>query len=230
VRRWAATAAAGAAAVLALTGCGQNGPSWLRPGAALLYGQQRVSATALSAQVANLSAAYQATKARVQPQYRPAQMPALVLSWYLRFATMTEAEQLYLTGQHVTQAQAEQALGCLQGQLSQRGATLRDAAVASGLPPDLVNPQLGYWFAVRNKLLGISSCNQPASSAALRRLGTQECQAAKRLNIMVNPQYGAFDYNSMQVVLVPNALAAAPGAVPGGRASANPRLRLTPPC
>jgi hypothetical protein len=204
----------------------------------VLYGNQRVSAAQLSAQVANLNTSYQALKARLQPQYGSAQMPAIVLTWELRFAILEQAQREFLPpGLHVTPAQTAQALACVRAQFSQRGETLTEAAVASGLPPDMVNPALGRWLAIQGQLLGVPVCgsSRPVTLTQERRLANQECLAAKSLSIMVNPQYGAFDYgpagvpNQASVVLVPSTLAAAPGGpLAGNPGSSKPHL--TPPC
>jgi hypothetical protein len=241
VRRWAAAVAAGAALVLVLSGCGQGGRAWLRPGAAALYGNQRVSAAQLSAQVANLNTAYQqAVKVRVQPQYRPAAMPAKVLSWFLRFAAIDQAAALASPRITVTPHEAQQALAAEAASVRQSGDTLVEAAVLSGLPPDML-PQLGRWIAIQDKLVarldnGVSPTSAAGQQALLTALSRRECLAAKSLDILVNPQYGAFDYGTSglssqtQVVLVPSRLAAAPGGPLTGRAAGTAKPRLTPPC
>ncbi len=74
----AVAAALGATCVLAA--CGP-----VRMGAAAIVGSQRISATTLSNEVANLEQAYQANKARIQLQFPLAQAPQQVLAWLLRF-------------------------------------------------------------------------------------------------------------------------------------------------
>src|SRR5215467_10376614 len=99
-RRWPAAAAVAAAGALVLAGCGQT-----QFGAAALYSNQRISTAKLTAEVANLNAAYQKDKAKLNPQYSPAQMPREVLSWMLRFATADQvAKRLGIT---VTPADAQ---------------------------------------------------------------------------------------------------------------------------
>jgi len=232
--------AASAAVVLALTGCSSGAHSRLLAGAAAFYGNQRVSAAQLSVQVANLNAAYQVAKARVQPQYRPAEMPAKVLTWLLRFATVDQAAARARPRITVTPHEAQMALAAEAVTLRQSGDTLVEAAVLSGLPPDML-PQLGRWIAIQNKLVvrldnGASPTSTAGQQALLAALGHRECLAAKSLDILVNPQYGAFDYGTSglssqtQVVLVPSRLAAAPGGPLVGRAPGTPKPRLTPPC
>jgi hypothetical protein len=241
VRRWAVAAAASAAVVLVLSGCGQAGRAWLRPGAAALYGNQRVSAARLAAEVANLKTAYQAAvKARLQPQYRPADMPAKVLSWFLRFAAIDQAAAKASPRITVTPYEAQKALAAEAASVRQSGDTLVEAAVLSGLPPDML-PQLGRWIAIQDKLVagldnGVSPTTAAGQQALVTALGRVECRAAKGLNILVNPQYGAFDYGTSglssqtQVVLVPSTLAAAPGGPLAGRTPGASKPRLTPPC
>ncbi|HEX9527311.1 MAG TPA: hypothetical protein VF951_07425, partial [Streptosporangiaceae bacterium] len=97
--RWTAVAAAVAAGVLTVTGCGQT-----RLGAAALYDNQRISTADLTAQVSNLNAGYQADKSKLQIRYTTADMPRQVLSWLLRFATTEQLARR--TGITVTPAQA----------------------------------------------------------------------------------------------------------------------------
>src|SRR5215467_12594235 len=143
-RRWSAAAAVAAAGAVALAGCGQT-----QLGAAALYSNQRISTAKLTAEVANLNAAYQADKAKLNPQYPPADMPRQVLSWMLRFATADQmANRL---GIHITPRYAQQQSDAEQAKLAQSGDTLKEAAVLNGLPPDLL-PELGRWLAIQFKL------------------------------------------------------------------------------
>jgi hypothetical protein len=238
VRRWAAVLAAGAAAALTLAGCSSSAQSRLLAGAAAFYGSQRVSAAQLSAEVANLNAAYQAVKARAQPPYRPAEMPTKVLTWFLRFAAVNQAAAQ--AGIRVSPHEAQLALTAEAATLRQSGDTLAEAAVLSGLPPDML-PQLGRWIKIQDKLVtrldnGVPPTTAAGQQALVAALGHRECLAAKSLDIMINPQYGAVDYGTSglssqtQVVLVPSTLAAAPGGPLVGRAPGSPKPHLTPPC
>ena len=51
---------------------------------------------------------------------------------------------------------------------------------------------------------GRAPVSSSAQTAAEAKLSTAECQAAKALDIAVNPQYGQLDYSEYSVVSVPN--------------------------
>ena len=215
------------AAGITVAACGT-----VKVGAAAITTSQRISTTTLSAQVANLNAAYQAHKSQVQLQFPASEMPQQVLSWLVRFQIGDE-----LAVQHgitVTQTEAQQALAAISASLRQNGShqTLPEAAVANGLPPDLLD-QLGRYQAIETKLLDrLDGGQQPTSTAGQLALQTEfnktQCQAAKSLNIQINPQFGAFDYASNSVVLTPSGLSKA--AVPAPSPSATSKPVLTPPC
>jgi len=220
--RWPVAAAA-AAGVLAVAGCGQT-----QLGAAALYSNQRISTAKLTAEVANLNTYYQADKAKLHPQYTPAQMPQQVLSWMLRFAT---TDQLALRlGIHVTPRSAQQQADAEKAKLAQSGNTLKEAAVLNGLPPDLL-PHLGRWLAIQFKLEkvlshGVAPTTNAAQQALLAKINHVQCLAAKSMHIKVNPQYGAYDYHQFAVVPLPNKLS----TVPGARPKASPAPQLRPNC
>ncbi len=217
--RWVAVAVAGAALV---AGCGQ-----VQVGAAAIYGNQRITSTKLADEVANLNGGYQQYKTKLQLTYPKSAMPRQVLSWMLRFAT---AEQIARQrGIVVTPAQAQRELAIEAARIRQSGNTLTEAAVANGLPPDLL-PELGRWFAIelalQNQLDGGTPPTTTAGSQALtKQVGHLQCLAAKSLNIKVNPQYGGFDYGQFAVVPLASTLSAAPGAV-----KPTPAPQLTPAC
>lgn len=217
--RWAAVPVA-AAAALAVAGCGTQ------LGAAALYGNQRVSATRLADEVANLNAGYQKYKAKAQIPYTQADEPREALGWLLRLATMDQVA--VRRGIHVTQAQAQAELAAEDSSARQAGDTLVEVAVLSGLPPDLL-PQVGRWLAIQAKLArqldnGVTpttSAGQTKLNAAIAR---QQCLAAKSLDIKVNPQYGALNYGTFAVQAAPSTLSALPGR---GSASPPPAVPAT---
>jgi hypothetical protein len=222
--RWTAVAAVAAAGAMMVTGCGQT-----RLGAAALYDNQRISSAQLAAQVSNLNAGYQAEKSKVQIQYTTADMPRQVLSWLLRFA-ITERVAMR-TGIKVSPAEAQAQLSAEKVRASQAGDTLREAAVLNGLPPDL-RSRLGRWIAIQLRLQakldhGVPPRTTAEQQALLLKVNHVQCLAAKSLHIQVNPQYGAYDYNHLVVVQVPNKLAAAPG---GGKRATAPAPQLAPKC
>ncbi len=219
--RWAAVAPVAAAVALATAGCGQT-----QLGAAALFGNQRVSSTTLADEVANLNAAYQVYKSKLQISYTPAQMPQQVLTWMLRFAT---ADRVAIReGIKVTTAEAQAQLAQEAIRARQHGDTLRKVAVLSGLPPDML-PQVGRWLAIQSKLAALLDHGVPPKTAAEQTaLGNaithHLCLAAKSLNIKVNPQFGGYDYATSIVVSLPTTLSAEP------LARKSPSPQLTPKC
>jgi hypothetical protein len=217
------------AAVMLAVGITAAACGSVKLGAAAITSSQRISTTTLSDQVANLDAAYQAHKSEIQLQYPASQMPQQVLSWLVRFQVRDAmAAQQGIT---VTPTQAEQALVAIGLSVRQSGsnASLTEVAVANGLPPDLLD-ELGRYQAIETKLLNrLDGGTLPSSSTGQQALESQfnksQCQAAKSLNIQVNPQFGALDYNTFSVVLTPSGLSqAAVSATP------SPKPVLTPPC
>jgi hypothetical protein len=214
------------AAGITVAACGT-----VKMGAAAITTSQRISTTTLSAEVANLNAAYQAHKS-VQLQYPVAEMPQQVLSWLVRFQV---GDQLAVQhGITVTATEAQQALLAISASIKQNGSneTLTEAAVANGLPPDMLS-QLGRYQAIETKLLNrLDGGQQPTSTAGQAALQSEynktQCRAAKSLNIQINPQFGAFDYGTNSVVLTPSGLSKA--AVPAPSPSATSKPVLTPPC
>jgi len=221
--RWVAVGAAGTVLV---AGCAQA-----RLGAAALYGNQRISATRLAAEVANLNAAYQADK-RIQLTYPAADTSRKVLGWMLEFATYERiATRL---GIKITPAAAQRQLNLLSQSERQAGATLTEAAVAHGVPPDMVG-ELGRFFAIQFRLAnrldhGVAPTTPTAQAVLLLAINHQQCLAAKSLDIAVNPQYGAFDYLSLGVVPLASTLAAGPGGSASSPAFATQPPQLTPHC
>jgi len=215
--RWTAAAAAVTAGAMAVAGCGTQ------LGAAALYDNQRISSTRLADEVANLNSAYQADKHKVQISYTPAQMPQQVLSWMLRFVTTDRAA--HRLGVTVTPARAQFELNAERARAAQSGDSLTEAAVLNGLPPDLVH-NLGRWIALQllmqDKLdHGVTPKSTTAQQALAVKINLLQCHAAKKLNITVNPQFGAYDYRQLTVVPVASTLAVA-GGVPGASASPSP--------
>jgi hypothetical protein len=220
------------AAVMLAAGITAAACGTVRMGAAAITTSQRISTTTLSAEVANLNAAYQAHKSGIQLQYPASEMPQQVLSWLVRFQVGDE-----LAVQHgitVTPTEAQQALLAISAALKQNGSneTLTEAAVANGLPPNMLD-ELGRYQAIETKLLNrLDGGQEPTSTAGQAALQSEynktQCQAAKNLNIQINPQFGAFDYSSNSVVLAPSGLSKA--AVPAPSPSASAKPVLTPPC
>jgi hypothetical protein len=232
VLRTAVKLAAAAAGVgLAITACAP-----VQMGAAAIVGGDRISAATLTAQSASLRKAIQTDPSKSQITYPQSQVPQQVLSWLLRFRVRNElAAQQQVT---VTQAQQQAALATLASQLRQSGnVSLSEAAIANGLPPDLL-PQLGRYLSIGDQLLARLDGGQPprtqaAQNALTAQLNKSQCLASKQLKIKINPQFGSFDYNQLAVVSVKSTLSAPqPGtpAAPSPAASPSAPAQLTPPC
>jgi len=211
---------------IAVTACGS-----VKLGAAAIAGNQRISSTTLSDEVSDLNTAYQADKKHVQLQFPAAQMPQQVLSWLVRFQVRDQlAQRQRIT---VTPANVQQALNAISTSLKQSGesATLKQVAVANGLPPDQIN-SLGRYQAIETKLLDrLDGGKLPSSSSAQQTLENKfdrsQCLAAKSLNIQVNPQFGTLNYSDFSIVLAPTTLSKPQSTAPTPAAS---KPVTSPPC
>lgn len=219
-------AAALLVAGLAATACGS-----VRLGAAAIAGNQRISSNTLSNEVNNLNAEYQADKKQIQLQFPASQMAQEVLSWLVRFQVRNQMAQR--EGITVTPADVQNALSAINTSIRQSGenATLTQVAVANGLPPDQLGA-LGRYEAIQTKLLNrLDGGKLPSTTSAQQALETQfdrsQCQAAKSLNIQINPQYGTLNYGDFSVVLAPTTLSKSQFTAPTPAAS---RPVTTPPC
>jgi SurA N-terminal domain len=220
-------AAAALAAGLAVTACGS-----VRMGAAAIVGGQRITAATLSAQVNNLDAGYRKYQPRVQLEFPLSQMPQQVLGWMIRFRVRDElAARKHIT---ITTADVQKALATITAEIkeSDNGAPLAEAAVANGLPPDMLR-DLGRYEAIETALLNrFDGGRLPTKSARLdaleARIDTAQCLASKSLDIKVNPQFGALDYAELTIVPARSELAAAPSPSPSPSGTAAPQL--TPHC
>lgn len=222
--RYAAVGVAGVAVALAVTGCAQS-----QLGAAALYSNQRISATKLADEVANLNAAYQTYQHKVQITYPPSAMPREVLSWMLRFVTANQMAAQ--NGIVITPAQAQHELAVETANVRQAGDTLPEAAVLNGLPPDLL-PELGTWIAIQVQIErqldhGVPPTTSAGSTALTAKVSHLQCVAAKSLNIMVNPQYGTYDYGQFAVVATPSTLSTTSSKAAG---SPTPAPQTSPKC
>jgi hypothetical protein len=225
-------AAAVLAAGLAVAGCGTS----LQLGAAATTSQGRITSVALTNQVANLDQAYAADKHKgITPQRGTSAVPQQVLTWLLTFRIVDRLAQQH--GISVTPANVQTQLQALASTAAQnKVGTTTYISAAGGVPPDLL-PQIGRYFAILQKFEsrvdGGTAPTATAGQTALRtRIDHAQCLAAKNLGIHVNPQYGAFDYSTFSVVLVPSKLSdsGGPTASASASASASAKPRLTPNC
>ena len=91
---------------------------------------------------------------------------------------------------------------------------------ANGIPPD-TSAELGRYQAIQTQYVkNVSGGTIPTSTsgqaAASAKLEQAQCQAAKALDIVVNPQFGRMDYSQApyQVVSAPSTVAGSPGPAP----------------
>ena len=220
------TAAALAAGAM-LTACGQ-----VKMGAAaVLSSSPRISASTVAAQVTNLNQGYLRYKGKVTLQYPVSQMPQQVLGWLVKFRVRDELAAMQ--GIRVTPAQVQRAMAQIRAQAQSSPGTsvnLVPLAVANGLPPDQL-PALARYQAIQTALVNrLDGGKLPKSNTALQALGSQfnkaECQAAKSLDIRINPQYGRLNYAQYSIIPASATLSAAAGPpAPAASASASPQLK-----
>jgi hypothetical protein len=212
-----------------VTGCAVTP---LQMGSAAIVGSQRISITTLGIESANLNQAAKRYPGIVT--LTPTEVTQTTLTWLIRYQINEEvARQAGIT---VTPAQAQAALqaayASAKSSAESQGltnVTLDLILAASGIPPD-TSMQLGRYEAIATAYLkiangGTTPTSSSAQTAAGNKLNQAECQAAKSLNIRVNPQFGQLDYSQYQVVTAPN-----PVARPAGpTASASP-IATAPAC
>jgi len=213
--------AAAIAATCALAACGPT-----RMGSAAILGNERITSTMLSDQVANLQQWYQAHKSKIQLQFPLSQAPQEVLAWMVRFRVRDEmAARNHVK---VSSGQSARALDAIAAQAGPSG--IKNLAVANGLPPDLL-PNLGRYEAIQNALVNkMDGGTLPKSTAAQQALGAalavRQCRAAKAMDILVNPRFGQLDYS--QLSIIPAATALSAPVTPSPSPSTRPALK--PPC
>ena len=190
---------------LVVTGCSVTP---LKLGAAAVVGSQRISIATLDNEVTNLSQA-----AKQYPgvaTLTASQQTQSTLSWLIRYQINEElAKQQGIT---ISAAQAQtalnQAVAGARSSLEQQGLTnpsQTEVLVVNGIPPDTAT-ELGRWAAI--------------ATAAGNKFTKAECQAAKTLNIQVNPQFGQLDYSQYAVVTSPSTVTRTPGPVKAASPSA----------
>ncbi len=199
-RRAAALGVAGLGACAVLAAC-----SPVQAGAAAIVADQRITVSTVDTQVGNLQTAvkkYGSAIPSSAPGGQPAQQPAAVLSWLIRFAVMDNIAAA--NGISVTQSQTQAALSSLNNVAQQDGAPNATVLLlANGVPPQLF-PQFGRWYA-ENALYStkVNGGTQPTTQAEQDKVNKAQCAAAEPLNIQVSPQFGRLDYSSASFSVVP---------------------------
>jgi len=190
-------------------------------GAAAIVGNQRITIAALDTEVTNLSQA--AAQYPTQVNLNASQRTQATLTWLIRYQVTEElARQQGIT---VSTAQGEtalnQAVKGAEASAEQQGLTNPTQTLilaASGIPPNTYT-ELGRYEAISNQYLAkanggtLPATGSAAATAASNKLNQAECQAAKALNISVNPQFGQLDYNGYQIVAAPVTVTRAQGPV-----------------
>ncbi|HEX6521444.1 MAG TPA: hypothetical protein VF070_15805 [Streptosporangiaceae bacterium] len=223
-KRWAAAgrkarvAGFGGVAVLG-AGVLLSACSPVQLGAAAIVGNQRITQATLNAQVSNLRNAVASYPGQVQ--LTTAQMPQAVLGWLVKFQIENRAAAT--AGVSVTSAQVQQGVAAVQVQAqqyaSQSGLSSPEVVLlSSGIPPQLLD-DLGKYQAQELELAikangGKLPTTQAEGNTVTAALTKSSCQAAKSLNIQINPQYGRLDYTQFTVVAGPDLLSKPVGASP----------------
>jgi len=183
-------------------------------GAAAVVGNQRITIATLGTEVTNLSQA--AAQYPTIVNLNASERTQATLTWLIRYQINEQVARQ--AGISVSPAQAEQALSqaytTAKSAAEQQGltnVTLSLILAASGIPPN-TSAELGRYEAIANQYLTIANggtapaAGSAASTAAGNKLGQAECQAAKALNISVNPQFGQLNYNGYQIIAAPPAV------------------------
>jgi hypothetical protein len=210
-----------ASAIVVGVGLAVAACSPVKMGAAAIVGNQRITIATLDTEVTNLSQAAAQYPAAVS--LTASQRTQATLTWLIRYQIFEEmARQAGIT---VSTAQGQkalnQAVAAAESAAEQQGltnATQTLILAASGIPPN-TSAELGRYEAIASQYLTIANggtvpaAGSAAQTAAGNKLNTAECQAAKALNIAVNPQFGQLDYNGYQVVTAPSPVTRTPGPV-----------------
>lgn len=224
--RFRAASAGGVAALgvgLMLTAC-----SPVRMGSAAIVGNQSISQSTLSGQVANLQQAAAKYPAG-QVQLTSAQMPQAVLSWLVRFAIENRAAEKAAVS--VTSAQVQQGVAAIEVQARQYASQsgLPSPALvllSSGISPQMIT-DLGRYQAQELELAkkvngGRLPTTQAEANTVTAALTKSNCLAAKSLHIQINPKFGRLDYTQYTVVPAPDVLSKAEGATPAPTTGSKP--------
>ena len=200
-----------ASAIVIATGLVVAGCSTAKIGAAAITTSERITIATLNNQVTNLNETAKRYPAIVT--LSATQATQQTLTWLIRYQINEElARQNGIT---VTTAQAQaalvQAYASATTAAEQQGLTNVTPTLIlaySGIPPNTA-PELGRYEAIANEYLkiangGTAPTSSAAQTAAGAKLNKAECEAAKALNIAVNPPFGQLDYTQYQVVTVPS--------------------------
>jgi hypothetical protein len=218
LRRLVTAAAMVSGVGLVMTGCAVTP---LKMGSAAIVGSQRISVATLGSQASNLSQA--ASKYPGVISLSPTQETQATLTWLIRYQITEELARQQGITISVAQGQnaLNQAVTGAESSAAQQGlthVTQNLILAASGIPPN-TSDELGRYEAISNQYLKnanggtVPAAGSAAATTAGNKLNNAECQAAKALNIQVNPQFGALDYTEYQIVASPVTVTRAAGPV-----------------
>jgi len=226
-RRLVATSAVVVGAALVVTAC-----SPVQLGSAAIVGDQRITIASLDTEVTNLNQAVERYKGTVALSQE--QQTQQTLTWLIRFKINEElARQAGIT---VSRGQAEKALAeiyaAAKASAQAQGipnASLDLILAANGIPPNLAE-EVGRYQAIDDEFAkqangGQEPTSTSAQNATAAKLTKARCQAAKALNIQVNPQFGQLNYDQVAIVAPPSTVFR-----PAGPAKADSQSGLTPAC
>jgi hypothetical protein len=229
LRRLITVSAAVLGAGLVLAGCSS---SPVKLGAAAIVGDQRITQATLDTEVTSLSQAAKLYPGTVQLSQQ--QEVQQTLTWLVRFQINDElARQAGIT---VSTAQAQQALdqiySAAKANAQAQGisnVSLKLILVANGIPPNLAN-EVGRYQAIDEQFVrqangGALPTSSADQTATTDKLNQARCEAAKGLNIKINPQFGRLNYTQYAVVTMPSPVSASPGPT-----KAASQAGLTPAC
>jgi hypothetical protein len=216
-----------ASAIVVGVGLAVAACSPVKMGAAAIVGNQRITIATLDTEVTNLSQA--AAQYPTAVNLNASQRTQATLTWLIRYQITEQlARQQGIT---VSAAQGQQALNqavkVAISSAAQQGltnATQTLILAASGIPPN-TSDELGRYEAISDQYLTMANggtlpaAGSAAATAAQNKLSQAECQAAKALNIQVNPQFGALDFTQYRIVDAPVTVTRAQGPV---KAAASP--------
>jgi hypothetical protein len=214
---------------LVVTACSS---SPVKFGSAAIVGDQRITLATLDTEVNNLSQAVEQYKSTVQLSQE--QQTQQTLTWLIRFQVNEELARR--SGITVTNGQADTALATIyaaaKASAEQQGIpnpSLDLILAANGIPPNLAH-EVGRYQAINDQFAkqangGQAPTSTSAQTATSAKLTKAQCQAAKALNIQVNPQFGRLNYDQLSVVASPGTVFRTAGPAPTASASG-----LTPAC
>jgi hypothetical protein len=229
LRRLVKVSAVVLGAGLVVTACSS---SPVKAGSAAIVGNGRITIATLDTEVTNLSQAVEQYKSTVQ--LTQVQQTQQTLTWLIRFKVNEElARQAGIT---VSNAQADAALARIyaaaKASAEQQGIpnpSLDLILAANGIPPNLAH-EVGRYQAINDEFAkqangGQAPTSTSAQTATSAKLTKARCQAAKALNIQVNPQFGQLNYDQLAIVTSPGTVFRTAGPAPTASASG-----LTPAC